>query len=334
MKTIIDNDIIQAASFLAADELVGIPTETVYGLATNACSETAVAKIFTVKQRPFSSPLIVHVDNYEKIKPFVRYIPETAKPLFNAFSPGPLTVLLEGNGVLPTVVNDGRKLIAFRIPAHELTRTLLQAIPFPLVAPSANKFTTISPTTPQHVLKNFDGEIPYILDGGHCTVGIESTVVGFEENESPVIYRQGAITAEKIKSVVGRIASHKANDDTPSPGLLKHHYSPKTPLILVDDLKQLPLEVALGRTGILAFNHYHSAIPRKQQFILSIQSNLNEAAQNLYKGLHYLDELSLDTIIAEKLPNIGIGIAINDRLQRAVHPSLYESTKQIASPQL
>ena len=165
-KTLIGKDVEKAAAYLQLEELVAIPTETVYGLAANACSDIAVKKVYAVKQRPSHNPLIVHIDSFDKLHRYTTAIPAAAKLLMEAFAPGPITFILPANGRLSAFVNSRHRQVAFRVPAHPLAEQLLQALPFPLVAPSANLFTTISPTHPSHVLKNFNGAIPYILDGG------------------------------------------------------------------------------------------------------------------------------------------------------------------------
>lgn len=315
-NTIIGTDIDAAAGWLRKDELVAIPTETVYGLAANALSASAVRKVFETKQRPAYNPLIVHVDHVSRIEKYVRFFPDIAKSMLMEFSPGPLTILLPTNGKLPPIVNDGKELVAFRIPNHAMTLKLLSGLEFPLVAPSANLFTTISPTDPKHVLKNFDGKIPYILDGGPCEVGIESTVVGFDEEERPVIYRQGAITEEEIRSFAGYAALFRKEGDHTSPGLSALHYSPVTKLMLVDDISSVS-GIDFSRTGMMSFQQDHPSFPVQNKFILSPVGDLKEAARNLYKALHQLDELHLDLIIAERMPNDQLGAAINDRLKRA-----------------
>jgi L-threonylcarbamoyladenylate synthase len=314
--TIIGSDAAEAAHWLQQDELVAIPTETVYGLAANAFSPAAIRKVFAVKKRPASNPLIVHTHSVEQIEAWVQHFPETAKKLLQHFSPGPLTVLLPQLPILPSEVNGGRSTVAFRIPAHPLTLSLLQQLSFPLVAPSANLFGTISPTAPAHVLKNFKGVIPYILDGGPCTVGIESTVVGFDEDGRPVIYRQGAITADQIEAVAGSVMLKENAADKPAPGMLPYHYSPQTPLLIA---RTLPALIHVARIGYIRFKNYDPALPAEHQILLSPDGSLEEAARNLYKALHYFDEQSLDLIIAEPLPDEGLGGALNERLQKAAY---------------
>ena len=326
-ETKIGTSIAEAVHYLKQDQLVGMPTETVYGLAANAFSETAIQKVFDVKRRPAFNPLIVHVENGEAISALVQHFPDVANVLLQKFAPGPLTVLLKKNERLPDLVSGGRPHVAFRIPAHPMALALLRSTGFPLVAPSANLYTTISPTQPLHVLKNLDGAIPYILDGGPCEVGIESTVVGFDDEETPVIYRQGAVTADQIAEVAGRVRMNTEESAMVSPGQARLHYSPKTPLLLADRFS-LPPGYRSERTGVLCFNHFYPEVPLANQFILSEKSDLEEAARNVYAGLHYLDDLKLDILVAEKCPQEGLGKAINDRLARAAN----QAEKDIVEP--
>lgn len=314
-KTIIGTDIDEAIYHLERNELVGVPTETVYGLAGNAFSEKAIEKVFATKQRPSNNPLIVHVDRIAEVKQLVREVPDAAEALLEHFSPGPLTLVLKRNALISSLITANRAEVAIRIPAHPATLNLLRKIDFPLVAPSANLFSTISPTHPNHVMKNFNGKIPYILDGGSCDVGIESTVVGFDKEGTPVIYRQGAITAEEIGLVAGKVQIKCGNSNI-SPGRSPYHYSPRTPLQVVDRFSPL-LNFDNRRIGLLCFNRYYRDVPLFNQFVLSPSANLQEAAKNLYRGLHYLDDLKLDILIAENCPPVGLGKTINDRLQRA-----------------
>jgi L-threonylcarbamoyladenylate synthase len=317
-KTIIGSDVSHAAELLRQDEVVAIPTETVYGLAANALSEDAVEKVFGLKQRPLHHPLIVHVDSVDTMSQFVSEIPTAAYMLLQKFAPGPITLLLRTNGRIPGVVNNHKSLMAFRIPAHETALALLRSVDFPLVAPSANRFTAVSPTNPWHVLKGFDGRIPYILNGSNCRIGIESTVVGFDDG-TPVIYRQGAITASQVERVVGEVKFYDGKSGTVSPGAHPLHYSPSTPLRVVDDIQTIHQQYNLDRVALLCFNRYNYDVSIQRQFILSGTGDVVEAARNFYKAMHFLDDLRMDMIIAEKLPNIGVGIALNDRLERAAH---------------
>lgn len=316
-ETLIGNDLSLAVDLLNDNEVVAIPTETVYGLAGNAFNKTAIQKIYTIKQRPVSNPLIVHIADISKIDEIAENIPSIARTLLERFSPGPLTVLLPKRNIILDEVTSGLNEVAIRIPNHPLTLELLKKLDFPLVAPSANPYGYISPTKPMHVFKQLGAKVPYILDGGNCTKGIESTVVGFE-NGKTIIYRQGAISMEMISELVGEVIVRDSEKEKPlSPGMVPHHYSPHTKLILTANLNEVAKQYNAEKVGIISFKEKLKSIPESHQIILSKEGDLNEAAQNLYNALHQLDELNLDVIIAEKLPNYGVGKAVNDRLTRA-----------------
>ena len=312
-------DLSFVVELLSNDEVVAIPTETVYGLAGNAFSEKAIKKIYITKKRPFSNPLIVHVSDVSKINEIAKDIPEIAWKLLEKFSPGPLTVLLPKKATILDEITAGLKDVAIRIPNHQLTLELLQKLDFPLVAPSANPYGYISPTKPEHVFKQLGGKIPYILDGGSCEKGIESTVVGFE-NGKIIIYRLGAISLEMIAEVSKDVIIRDTEKEKPlSPGMVPHHYSPHTKLILSDKPEDVAKLYNVNEVAFIGFKNKLNFIPAENQFVLSSDGDLNEAAQNLYHALHLMDDKNLKVIIAEKMPNEGIGKSINDRLTRASH---------------
>ena len=315
-KTEIGTDIDKAAELLIKGELVAIPTETVYGLAGNALNETVVKKIFKAKQRPFTNPLIVHISSIEKLSAIVKTIPDIAFELLQTFSPGPLTLILPKKDVIPYFVTANSSLVAVRIPNHSLCFELLKRLPFPLAAPSANKFTGISPTNPSHVFSQLSGEIPYILDGGSCNDGIESTIVGFED-DTILVYRLGAITMEQILQIHPHVKLANDQKVIHSPGMMQHHYAPKTPLILTENIESSISLYNDKKIAVLYFKSPTLKLPTAYEQVLSITGNLTEAAANLYKALYELDKQKPDIIIAEKLPNIGLGQSINDRLTRA-----------------
>ena len=313
---IIDNSITVAQQLLTAGEVVAIPTETVYGLAGNAYNEATIANIFHIKNRPNFDPLIVHAANLDQIQRFVKRIPEKALQLAHRFWPGPLTLLLERNDMIPDIVTSGLPNVGVRIPQHPLTLQLLQQLDFPLAAPSANPFGYISPTTTQHVQEQLGGQIPYILEGGLCAIGLESTIVGFV-GEQPVVYRLGGVSIEAIEQIVGPVEiAQYAHKDPRAPGMLENHYAPKKPLI-VGNIPTLVKENGAKRVGILALQQSYPTVPANQQVILSPTGNLDEAAHNLFAALRTLDSLPVALIFAEPVPNLGIGRAINDRLKRA-----------------
>jgi L-threonylcarbamoyladenylate synthase len=313
---LIGSDIQQAKLFLSKGEVVGIPTETVYGLAGNAFDIEAVSKIFEVKKRPTFDPLIVHTNSIERLREFVQYIPEKAQLLAQKFMPGPLTLLLPKHSSIPDLVTSGLDTVAVRIPNHSLTLALLEQLDFPLAAPSANPFGYISPTSAKHVAKQLGDKIPYILDGGECQVGIESTIVGFE-NEEVIVYRKGGLAIEEIEKVVGKVQviSHSSSNPK-APGMLKSHYAPRKEMFILDN-DNLKKETQKDRIGYLAFQEYNVDLPQNSQLILSESGSYREAAKNLFAYMRAFDAMDIDKIFVELLPEKDLGIAINDRLRRA-----------------
>lgn len=314
----IGKDIERAKSLLEAGELVGIPTETVYGLAGNALNPDAAAKIFSVKNRPSFDPLIIHTDSLEKVRKFTLDIPEPLDRLAAHFWPGPMTLLLPKKSIVPDLVTSGLDTIAVRIPQHPLTLRLLDALDFPLAAPSANPFGYISPTMASHVDAQLGDKIPYILDGGSSQVGLESTIVGLEEGEVTV-YRLGGLEVSAIEAKVGpvKIMAHSSSNPK-SPGMLKSHYAPRATFVLGDLEKLVPTYQKSGILfGILSFSRIFKNIPFQFQKQLSEKGDLTEAAKNLFAHMRALDSVDVSVILAELLPDKGLGKAINDRLKRA-----------------
>lgn len=317
LQTQISPDLAPAIALLKSNDVVAIPTETVYGLAGNAFSDEAIRKIYAIKNRPLHNPLIVHVAEVSHIAEIVFDIPDLAWRLLERFSPGPLTLLLPKKPIISGLVTSGLSRVAVRIPAHPVALELLRNLDFPLAAPSANPFGYISPTTPQHVLKQLGGKIAYILDGGVCDKGIESTVVGFEDGQ-PIIHRLGAVSEEEIRSVAENAVVRDKDSAAPaSPGMLPYHYSPATRLVVAEESDEVLGGLEPHEVGALAFIRYRPDIPEKNQIILSASGDFDEAARHLYSALHSLDALNLKLIVAEPLPERGLGRAINDRLRRA-----------------
>jgi len=315
-NTIIGKDISVAKNFLDQGDIVGIPTETVYGLAANALNEDAVLKIFSAKNRPHFDPLIVHTHSKDAIKNYVEDIPFLAEKLIDAFMPGPVTVLLKKKNIISDLVTSGLDTVAIRIPNHTLTLELLKQLDFPLAAPSANPFGYISPTTSHHVYDQLQGRIPYILDGGPTDVGVESTIIGFENGES-VVYRVGGLAIEEIENLIGKVQLNLNESSNPkSPGMLKSHYAPRKNL-RIREFEDLITEKQKGNIGVIAFDEYVDVIELKNQILLSPKRDLNEAAKNLFAAMRKLDASDVEKIIAVKFPEVGLGRAINDRLKRA-----------------
>jgi L-threonylcarbamoyladenylate synthase len=308
-------DIEKAKQILQQGGLVAIPTETVYGLAANTLDETAVLKIFEAKNRPHFDPLIIHTNSTEKAKQYVSSFPDWAKQLANAFWPGALTLLLPKKDMVPDLVTSGLLQVAVRIPNHALTLQLLGSIDFPLAAPSANPFGYVSPTTAQHVAAQLQDKVDYILDGGTCEVGIESTIVGFEEGNITV-YRLGGTAIEDIEKVVGKVDIKTNLSSNPqAPGMLKSHYAPLKPLF-IDDINTFIKKNKTKQIGVISFNTTYP-IEEKYLKILSPSSDLKEAAHHLFAAIRELDASDAEVIVAEKFPETFLGKAINDRLQRA-----------------
>jgi L-threonylcarbamoyladenylate synthase len=304
-----------AKEFLIKGELVAIPTETVYGLAGNALNEKAVLSIFEVKNRPAFDPLIIHTDSIDKVKEYVSDFPEKAQRLAEQFWPGPLTLLLPKKQIIPDLVTSGLDTVAVRIPKHPLLLELLAELSFPLAAPSANPFGYISPTNAEHVNQQLGDKIPYILDGGECEVGIESTIIGFEADDT-VVYRLGGLAVEDIEKLVGPVMlMPHSTSDPKAPGMLKSHYAPRKPLYL-QKREGISGENS-DLTGYLLFDQYLEGVDTKYQRILSPSGNMKEAAHHLFAYLRELDTLPVTSIRAEWVPMTGLGLAINDRLQRA-----------------
>ncbi len=312
---IIGKDIEQAIEVLKAGEVIGLPTETVYGLAGNAYNSEAITKIFTVKNRPTFDPLIVHTSSIERVREFVKEIPEQAQLLAKHFMPGPLTLLLPKKEVISDLVTSGLETVAVRIPSHPLALDLLQKLDFPLAAPSANPFGYISPTSAQHVDNQLGDKIKYILDGGECKVGIESSIIGFFDGEI-VVLRKGGLAIEEIEAVVGKVSIEEHSSSNPkAPGMLKSHYAPRTRLLVIRD--SLLVEEDKSKIGYLGFDKFKADIPFENQLLLSPSGDLNEAAKNLFAYMRLLDARGFDKIYTELLPESGLGRAINDRIKRA-----------------
>jgi len=315
METIVGTDCNQAGILLENGDVVAIPTETVYGLAANGLNESAILKIFEAKGRPLSNPLILHFSSKEAIKPYVLDFPPILEKLSDYFWPGPLTLLLAKSPLVPEIITAGLDRVGVRVPAQPLVQKLLQSLNFPLAAPSANLYGMISPTQASHVYKQFQGKIPYILDGGACENGIESTIVGLE-NEQVIVYRLGGISLEQISIVIGyipQLKNHSENQPLTS-GMVKHHYAPNTPFAYLES--DFVFEENKS-DGFILFKDNRPEIPIAQKFILSDSGDLKEAAQKLYAAMHLMDQKNYSKLYIEKFEEIGLGISMNDRLKRA-----------------
>ena len=313
----IGNNIPYAIELLNSNKLVAIPTETVYGLAANAFNENAVLNIYKTKNRPQFNPLIIHSNRIERFEEWGLLIPADVKLLAQHFWPGPITFIIPANHKIPEIVTAGTGAVAIRVPNHPITLDLLAKLTFPLAAPSANPSGFISPTSALHVEQQLGNKIDYILDGGNCKVGVESTIISFLENE-PKILRFGGLAIEGIEAVLNKkLATGSNNDKIVAPGMLSKHYAPVHPLQIVENLSESIQLFDKNRVGVISFSESFAEVPIAHQFVLSKTKDLNEAASNLFAAMRHVDELDLDIILSEKFPNIGLGYAINDRLKRA-----------------
>jgi L-threonylcarbamoyladenylate synthase len=328
----IDTDVQRASEWLRKGEPVAIPTETVYGLAANAFDEAAVLKIFQTKNRPSFDPLIVHVRDRAQVDQVVAYVSPEAEALMTAFWPGPLTLVLPKHPRVSDIVTSGLNTVGVRMPAHPLALELLRSLDFPLAAPSANPFGYVSPTTALHVADQLGDVIPYILDGGPCTVGVESTIIGWEADltrhtshltphtphltlhtSTCVLYRAGGIPIEAIEAVIGKVGAAQRSVLPVAPGMIESHYAPRK-RVIVGDVQALLKQHADKRCAVIAFNKHYASWRCET---LSSTGDLNEAARGLFAALRALDASDAELILAEVFPDVGLGRAINDRLRRA-----------------
>lgn len=304
------------AYLLAQGKLVAFPTETVYGLGADATNVAAVQRIFEAKERPFFDPLIVHVATVNQLEGVVSQWDERAQELADHFWPGPLTLVVKKHPSIDDIVTAGSPTVAVRMPNNPIARSLIALSGKPIAAPSANRFGQTSPTTAAHVADQLGGRIDAIIDGGSCTVGIESTVLSLA-TEVPTILRPGKIGLEELREFLPNVQladqSHPPSDHPESPGLLENHYAPKTPLYLVDDIEAYRHR---NDIGILLFEPT-TLLFEGQTIFISKTADVTEAAQKLYWALRELDQKGLRALIAKRLPNEGFGLAINNRLEKA-----------------
>ncbi len=299
-----------------------MPTETVYGLAANGLDAKACDEIFAVKQRPANDPLILHLHDREQVDQLAQ-APDCLDAIAEAFWPGPLTIVLPRRPVVPDRVTSGGETVALRIPAHPVMRELLKACGFPLAAPSANPFGYISPTRASHVQDSMGGKIRYILDGGPCSIGLESTILDLSVPERPCILRPGKIRKTKIEAVLGcpieqNKASVGSDQKAKAPGMLSRHYSPRKPLTLFREIPPMALRKD-PEVGFIFLSAKHPDISSVAgpSWSLSASGDLSEAGQNLFHCLRTADASSAREIFAELPTDPAAATALSDRLQRA-----------------
>lgn len=318
MTTEISTDRNAAVELLRNGEIVALPTETVYGLAANALDPIAVAKIFEAKERPRFDPLIVHLPERDWLEKIVDLGGENRQlilKLADRFWPGPLTIVLPRREIVPEIVTAGLDTVAVRISAHPIFAEIVCQFGKPLAAPSANRFGRVSPTAAQHVFDELNGRIPLIVDAGATTHGIESTIVAVRDGKIDIL-RRGPITRDELSIFGAKINIVSAAQKISAPGQLPSHYAPRTPLRLIDNASSFaPRENE--RVALLAWNPIKSDAHFTSIRHLSERQDLREAAANLFRYLRELDALDLDLILAERVPENGLGAAVMDRLKRA-----------------
>ncbi len=316
-----------AADLILQGEVVGMPTETVYGLAANALNGDAVAKIFRAKGRPQDNPLIVHIADFEQIYDLCPAVPPQAKLLAEAFWPGPLTMIVPKGDCIPNEVSCGLDTVGIRLPSHPLARDLIRAAGVPLAAPSANTSGRPSTTTAEHVLRDMDGKIAAILDGGPCGVGVESTVVTLALDK-PRLLRPGGITLEQLKTVLGEVEVDRAlfekiGDDVKvsAPGMKYRHYAPKAPVTVVRGDPQKTADYIAehinGPTGVLCFDEYQDRFPTCAVECFGSQSDLAAQAREVFDRLRAFDETDVQQIWAQCPSDEGLGLAVANRIKKA-----------------
>ena len=318
-------EIKKAADVLKNGGLVGIPTETVYGLGANALDEEAVKSVFVAKGRPQDNPLSVHISDFDEIYDLVEEVPESAKKLAEKYWPGPMTIILKKSEKIPDVVSAGLDTVAIRLPEHEIARAIIRQAGVPIAAPSANVSGSPSPTSAKNVFEDMNGKIPLIVDGGECTVGVESTVVTLVKDK-PKILRPGGITPEEISEVLGETELDKAvfenvgkDEKVSSPGMKYKHYAPKTKVIIVKGEREKYLEFLKNQTGNFGALCFEDDVDEiKCKFVTyGISTNSLSQSKNLFSALRKADALGVDVVYARYPYEDGMGIAVLNRLLRS-----------------
>lgn len=310
----------EAADIIQQGGLVAFPTETVYGLGADAFNAAAVANIFKMKERPSFDPLIVHIVDVADLEKLFHHVDDTILKLSEAFWPGPLTIVAPKMHEVPDIVTAGLGTVGVRMPSHPTAAALIKNSGKCIAAPSANRFGRLSPTKAAHVVKQFP-DFNNVIDGGNTDVGIESTVVSVSANGFELL-RPGVITIEQLERVVPQAKTVNAENTISSPGLLKSHYSPQKPIYIIGESETDGL--TCSKAGLISFGKPVNGEAYKYVEILSGTSDLSEAAINLFAAIHRLEDSDADYIVAEPVPETGIGIAIMDRLRKAA----YQYTKK------
>jgi L-threonylcarbamoyladenylate synthase len=308
MKTLLTNSVKKAASFIKKGDVAAFPTETVYGLGANAYDEKAAGKIFKAKGRPGDNPLIVHVASKKNIGILASDIPESAKKIIKTFFPGPITIILKKNEIIPGVVTAGLDTIAVRMPSSKIAREFIKACGVPVAAPSANISGSPSPTSFMHVLHDFKGKIPCILIGPNAKYGLESTVIDCTAN-IPVILRPGVVTLEQLRKIDKRIRYSVKRGKVKSPGLKYKHYAPKAKVIIVKSQKA---KVKKQKSAFIGLKKSAEGYD-----MIKICKSMEDYAKNLFSFFRECDEKGIKTIYCQMVPEKGVGLAVMNRLNKA-----------------
>lgn len=317
-----------AAELLRRGEVVGIPTETVYGLAANAYDPEAVKRIFEAKGRPQDNPLIVHIADFEQIYSIAAEVPEQAKALADAYWPGPMTIILPKQDSIPLVTSGGLYTVGIRFPSHPIAQQIIRAAGVPLAAPSANTSGRPSTTTAQHVMEDLNGKIAAIIDGGPCTVGVESTVISLC-GDKPRLLRPGGISLEQLEAVLGEVVVDKAlkqkiddSEKVSAPGMKYRHYAPKAPVTVIfgePEASAQHIFAQLGEnSGVLCFDDCADMF-RGHAVVETFGRSDDEAeqAREVFDALRRFDNTSVSEIYAQCPPSTGIGLAVANRIKKA-----------------
>ena len=305
-----------AAEILRSGGLVVFPTETVYGLGADSNNPLAVARIFEAKGRPRFDPLIVHISSPDEARRHGRFPEEPSRRLMARFWPGPLTLVVAKDESVPEIVTAGLDTVALRIPAHPAALALIRSTGRAIAAPSANLFGSVSPTEANHVVNQLGNKVDLILDGGKCSVGLESTILSLT-GPTPTILRAGGISREDLEEVLGSVELCTQSSDTPrAPGQLTRHYATRTPLKILKNARDAETNGPGARVGLVSLAPPSHPERYEAVEVLSPSGDLREAASNLFAALHRLDSLSLDLLVAHPVKETGLGAAIMDRLRR------------------
>ena len=303
-----------AAEAIREGKIVAFPTETVYCLGADVYNRAAVEKIFDAKKRPKYDPLIIHISDRDQLPPLVDYIPPKAEALIERFWPGGLTLVLQRRHTYHDIITAGMEGVSVRLPSNETARALIRLAKTPIAVAAANSFGNVSPTTAQHVRDDLGDAVEIILDDGPCTIGIETTIISFLEDK-PLKLRPGAVVLEEIEKVIGPVRrSLPPGYASFFPGMSDHHYTRRNVMMFMDEVKQFPKELEIG---LLSFRPIDDTSPFSAVEVLSPDGDLREAARNLFSALRRLDTADMDLIVAQRVPEVGLGIVINDRLARA-----------------